>query len=880
MKKTISVCLILGLAMFFISSVCRADVSRSGVLFLRIAAGARAAGMGEAFVAISDDATATHWNPAGLGLYPLTSTWLEYPLPSYYELRDKYEQFGPGWEDYWYEPLQFDVKSIALLRNDIPELNYKRYDVWAISDFELFRLYRSKWFNYEEYPTSAGESLESILRKYSQVTDEAKIKRMKEITAWFNQPVSKDSLVVLKERILRWSSEAEGEISSLWEEVLSAWDGCLLMPEDLLNLVNRINNFLSDDSLTSGETERIRSLLSKVIMKRLPEKVRIPYRVLFTDTLTAIGSEGKLLWLGTRDGLFSFDGKRWKRYSVEDGLPSNHITAILPLSKRYVWVGTDQGTVKFDGSKWTKVPLGSEVKDMQVIDFANRGEREIWTATRTKLFKLDGGVWQPHERYTFKIGDSLEKVIRKFVGSESERVILQAIERVKAYNDLTDTTVATGQTVNLPFELGLNGQITALTVDDRRNLWVGTDRGLKRYTENQWFIYGYGVYTAVEGDDAREVAQNFLKSADEDKVSRLSQMIIDYNHLDSSGKLEPGEKVYVYHNATGSPILSLAGAGKDKLFVGTQYGTIRWDGESWGRYYHAGLERSKTKKIIYQDGELWFATSQKVVIYAHAKREITFMHANWLPELASDLYYDYLSYVQHMEGWGTVGANLTYLSLGRNVRTDEFGGIKGEFDSFEMAFAFSYGTRLSPSLATGLSAKIIYSHLADQGAGLEKGKGSGSSFALDAGLLYKTFIKRLTLGTALTNLGPNIAYIDLNQSDPLPRNLAVGLAYRIVDTPFNRLTATFEVNKELVGLDDPLSTEIKEAIENMGIEYRYGTYVSLRTGYIYDQVGDIKTATFGAGLQYGLFRFDFAYIPSTKDLALANTMRFSMTGRF
>jgi len=862
MKKAISVCLILGLTVFFVSSVCRADVSRSGVLFLRIAAGARAAGMGEAFVAISDDATATHWNPAGLGVYPLTSTWLEYPLPR-----------------------QFQLKSIALLRNDIPELNYKRYDVWAISDFDLFRLHRSKWLNYEGYSTSTGETVESILRKYSQVEDEEKIKRMKEITAGFNNPVSKDSLVVLKERLLSWSAddtiEAEGEIpSSLWEELLSAWDECLLMPENLINLVNRINNFLDDDSLTSGEVEEISSLLPKVIMRRLPETVKIPYRVLYTDTLTAVASEGKLLWIGSRDGLFSFDGKRWQSYSMEDGLPSNYITAILPLSKRYVWVGTDRGTVRFDGSQWTKVPFGGEIKDIKVVDFANRGEREIWVATKEKLFKFDGEFWQPHEKYTFRIGDDLEKVIRKFVGSENEKAVLQAKERVKAYNALTDTAVASGQTVNLPFELGLNGQITALTVDDRGNLWVGTDRGLKRFTENQWFTYGYRIFTAVEGDDAKRVAQEFLKSEDEDKISRLSQMIVDYNHLDPSGKLKPGEKVYVYYNATGSPILSLAGAGKDKLFVGTQYGTIRWDGESWGRYYHAGLERSKTKKIIYQDGELWFATDEKVVIYAHAKREITFMHANWLPELAEDLYYEYLSYVQHMEGWGTVGANLTFLSLGRNVRTDEFGEIKGEFDSYEMAFAFSYGTRISPSLSTGLSAKIIYSHLADQGAGLEKGKGSGSSFALDAGLLYKTFIKKLTLGAALTNLGPNIAYIDLNQSDPLPRNLSVGLAYRIVDTPFNRLTATFEVNKELVGLDDPLSTEIKEAIENMGIEYWYGTYVSLRTGYIYDRAGDIKTATFGAGLQYGLFRFDFAYIPSSKDLALANTMRFSMTGRF
>ena len=66
----------------------------------------------------------------------------------------------------------------------------------------------------------------------------------------------------------------------------------------------------------------------------------------------------------------------------------------------------------------------------------------------------------------------------------------------------------------------------------------------------------------------------------------------------------------------------------------------------------------------------------------------------------------------------------------------------------------------------------------------------------------------------------------------------------------------------------------------MGIEYWYGTYVALRAGYIYDKAGDIKTATFGAGLQYGLFRFDFAYIPSSEDLALANTMRFSVTGRF
>jgi opacity protein-like surface antigen len=88
------------------------------------------------------------------------------------------------------------------------------------------------------------------------------------------------------------------------------------------------------------------------------------------------------------------------------------------------------------------------------------------------------------------------------------------------------------------------------------------------------------------------------------------------------------------------------------------------------------------------------------------------------------------------------------------------------------------------------------------------------------------------------------------------------------------------VNKELVGLDDPISEEIKEAILNMGIEYWYGTYVALRAGYVYDDIGGVKNPTFGAGLQYGLFRFDFAYIPTTKTSVLGNTIRFSLTGRF
>ena len=43
-----------------------AEVRAQGVALSRAGSGARAAGMGDAFVAVSDDGTAASWNPAGL----------------------------------------------------------------------------------------------------------------------------------------------------------------------------------------------------------------------------------------------------------------------------------------------------------------------------------------------------------------------------------------------------------------------------------------------------------------------------------------------------------------------------------------------------------------------------------------------------------------------------------------------------------------------------------------------------------------------------------------------------------------------------------------------------------------------------------------------
>lgn len=273
-------------------------------------------------------------------------------------------------------------------------------------------------------------------------------------------------------------------------------------------------------------------------------------------------------------------------------------------------------------------------------------------------------------------------------------------------------------------------------------------------------------------------------------------------------------------------------------------------------------------------------------------REITLMHTNWLPQFGSDLYYDFLAYRQEIEGIGVIGANVTYLNLGEQTRTDENANELGTFNSHEFAITVAYGTRIAENMSIGIGLRFIRSSLSDVGAGSEKGDGKANAFAVDLGWLYKAgFIRGLSFGLNLSNLGPKITYIDASQASPLPTNLKVGVAYKVLDTEFNRLTVAFDFNKLLVkaykdGTSDPwykaLYTSwddgLKDAIYGAGLEYWYSNLIALRTGYHVDEEGKANYATFGFGIKYSLYRFDFGYVATGDEgHPLSGTSRFALT---
>lgn len=272
-------------------------------------------------------------------------------------------------------------------------------------------------------------------------------------------------------------------------------------------------------------------------------------------------------------------------------------------------------------------------------------------------------------------------------------------------------------------------------------------------------------------------------------------------------------------------------------------------------------------------------------------KQFTSLYSKWLPQFnLADLYYLFGAYRQSFEGLGTIGFNIIYINEGEQIITDETGPDPlGTFNSNEWALSFSYGTLLNKDLGVGLNVRFIRSNLSKVGAGQEKGDGQANAFAVDVGLLKRNlFVNRLNFGFNISNIGPKIIYIDNEQADPLPTNLRVGFAYRAVDQEYNRLTFVADINKLLVhknsdGTSDSVfkamlsSWSNNDIIYNVGAEYWYANLVALRAGYNYDDAGNVKYLTLGAGLRYSIYQFDFGYISAANNHPLSDTMRFSLT---
>ena len=893
-----------------LNGVSYAEISNAAMLFLRIAPGARAAGLGEAYVAISDDATTSHWNPAGLGAFPLAADWLDSKIPM--NLR----------------PIT-DVAAVRLGRAN----NYLDYELWAITPLGLRRYDNRQWHKSERYNPSSTTTLDQFIgRRFALADDEVRAEIVLRV-ALANNNASPESLEALRDSVLPQIPDSYGPKERMvagFDSLSVGYNQCRIDWNYVEAIRKHLADGLKDNELSEREMDRISVAIERAHLRYIKEEINIPFTAMFENPPTALESNGEVLLVGSENGLFQMNNGIWRRLTTDDGLPSENISTLKATSSGQILIGTDKGIAVYDGSVIKLLAAEGELPDGAIEAIGASGLSNIWVVVNHDLYQYDGSTWSNHHTYTVVLDDDVTAIADRFslygtaLEAEAYKTKLAGIDQYfepaveeetvpnaatpgeivividSISTEPTDSaaaeevveepepefvslpdTLEPGELIRVPFLASIKGMVYDLHVEPTGVVWLATEYGVIRYASGGWEMPGWkevAIDSTVGWENlvARrsELDSNFAIADSTDKEEYL-QAVRVLNDLDGS-PLEEGQAIRIYARPNAYPTHQIAQNGED-IFFATEVGLLHNNPSGWGRAGFKGLGNAGVEDILTVGDEIWFFTEDRIIAKGRGKTEFTFMHANWLPSLADDLFYDYIGFVTSSDKIGTFGGNITFISYGSIVQTDATGIELGTFDAFEAAATLSYGTALTKKLKGGISAKLIHSHLSEFGAGAEKGNGITWAFAMDFGFMYQIH-PRLNLGLAVTNLGPDVQYSDNPQNDALPRNIAGGLAWKAYQSDAMNLLVVAEANKGLVDIGSPRAEEFKEIIWSGGIELDYLKLIALRAGYYHDEVGQVKNFSFGAGLTpMDLLKFDFAYIPSNKDGSLANTLRLSLT---
>ena len=340
-------------------------------------------------------------------------------------------------------------------------------------------------------------------------------------------------------------------------------------------------------------------------------------------------------------------------------------------------------------------------------------------------------------------------------------------------------------------------------------------------------------------------------------------------------------KRMIIATVTGIMLVGMAGA----AFAGSGAGAINLSFPIGARYNalgEAGTALSQDVTAVWWNpGGLGFLPQRP------KEHDVHIMQSSLAEGLADDIGLYWGGYATPMGQHGALGFSMNYLDMGEQVAVDENEQVGETFRSYMFAFSATYGVRLSRNLGVGIGAKYFRDHLAPTNVLQDsQGSGSGDSFGVDLGLLWKVPSIRSNIGLAVANIGPDIVHVDSDQSDPMPRKVTLGWAFIMYHSEYMGLLFVSDYLVPLYkwkGNDYGFGLETDQAEYGFGVEWNYLRSLFVRFGYKSADYGEINDTTFGFGVDMERWvgqaiTFDFAQVPQAE--GLPRVSRLSLAYRF
>lgn len=197
---------------------------------------------------------------------------------------------------------------------------------------------------------------------------------------------------------------------------------------------------------------------------------------LLDETINTILCERNgTIWVGSKSGLISFNGKEFSYYTVNFDNNSNHIRALLLDYEGNLWIGTHNGLYKFRGKGFTLYDRHNGLGGAFIFQIAKDNSENLWIGTEANgVYKLTNGYFK---NYSTKQG-LLDNKVSSILPMDDGSVWLGTDKGISIYkNEVFENLIPSS---SFKQELPIN----TFYLDSKKNIWIAGRNGVTCLRKN------------------------------------------------------------------------------------------------------------------------------------------------------------------------------------------------------------------------------------------------------------------------------------------------------------------------------------------------------------------------------------------------------------